>query len=219
MVAPAPVFCRRHHQPRKLPLARIRPGRPAPAMGLRTGTGHKRQIHYTLTLARPGSYFPKCNFRKTGERHRCGPPFPSRRVLDFLHAQPSQADVRRSPLSNQLSSSLINGAADIRGLFFPLEPPPFPTESFLRVPETPPFSCLAGFSCGTLMLEIAITLIGGFALGYGVREWAFRRDYSQQSVKRSSSGMAGECTPKRFGLRACTHKSRLFGKGFRPIAS
>ena len=27
------VFCRRRHQPRRPPLARIRPGRPAPAMG------------------------------------------------------------------------------------------------------------------------------------------------------------------------------------------
>jgi hypothetical protein len=26
-----------------------------------------------------------------------------------------------------------------------------------------------------LMLEIAISLIVGFALGYGVREWVFRR--------------------------------------------
>jgi hypothetical protein len=43
---------------------------------------------------------------------------------------------------------------------------------------------LAGFSCGTLMLEIAITLIVGFALGYGVREWAFRRDHSQQRRRR-----------------------------------
>jgi len=33
-----------------------------------------------------------------------------------------------------------------------------------------------------VMLEIAITLIGGFALGYGVREWAFRRDHSQQKT-------------------------------------
>jgi hypothetical protein len=27
------VFCRRRHQPRRPPLAKIRPGRPAPAMG------------------------------------------------------------------------------------------------------------------------------------------------------------------------------------------
>jgi hypothetical protein len=33
----APVFCRRRHQPRKPPLAKIRPGRPAPAMGAGTG--------------------------------------------------------------------------------------------------------------------------------------------------------------------------------------
>jgi len=60
------------------------------------------------------------------------------------------------------------------------------------------------------MLEIAITLIVGFALGYGVREWAFRRDHSQQRRRRPfwgearsggrlaqiSSGMAGECTAK-----------------------
>jgi hypothetical protein len=32
------------------------------------------------------------------------------------------------------------------------------------------------------MLEIAISLIVGFALGYGVREWAFRQDRSQQGV-------------------------------------
>jgi hypothetical protein len=63
---------------------------------------------------------------------------------------------------------------------------PFPhgKASYLRVPEIPPFSCLAAFSCGTLMLEIAISLILGLALGYGVREWAFRRDHSQQRRRR-----------------------------------
>jgi hypothetical protein len=33
------IFCRRRHQPRRPPLAKIRPGRPAPAMG--PGTGDK----------------------------------------------------------------------------------------------------------------------------------------------------------------------------------
>ena len=55
----------------------------------------------------------------------------------------------------------------------------------MRVRETPPRSDpRAGFSCGTLMLEIAISLIVGFALGYGVREWAFRQDRSQQRRRR-----------------------------------
>src|SRR5262249_49535510 len=31
------IFCRRRHQPRRPPLAKIRPGRPAPAMGAGTG--------------------------------------------------------------------------------------------------------------------------------------------------------------------------------------
>jgi hypothetical protein len=34
------------------------------------------------------------------------------------------------------------------------------------------------------MLEIAITLIVGFVLGYGVREWASRREDSQQRRRR-----------------------------------
>jgi len=34
------------------------------------------------------------------------------------------------------------------------------------------------------MLEIAISLIVGFALGYGVREWAFRQNRSQQRRRR-----------------------------------
>jgi hypothetical protein len=50
----------------------------------------------------------------------------------------------------------------------------------LRVPETPPFSCSGGALTSataksgrySVMVEIAITLIVGFALGYGVR--AFR---------------------------------------------
>jgi len=40
------------------------------------------------------------------------------------------------------------------------------------------------------MLEIAIILIVGFALGYGVREWAFRQDHSQQRRRRSFWGEA-----------------------------
>jgi hypothetical protein len=35
------IFCRRRHQPRRPPLAKIRPGRPAPAMGAGTLTGTK----------------------------------------------------------------------------------------------------------------------------------------------------------------------------------
>src|SRR5262245_56947374 len=31
------IFCRRRHQPRRPPLAKIRPGRPAPTMGSGTG--------------------------------------------------------------------------------------------------------------------------------------------------------------------------------------
>jgi len=37
----AAVFCRRRHQPRRPPLAKIRPGRPAPTMGPGTATGTK----------------------------------------------------------------------------------------------------------------------------------------------------------------------------------
>jgi len=34
------------------------------------------------------------------------------------------------------------------------------------------------------MLEIAISLIVGFALGYGVREWLLRQSRSQQRRRR-----------------------------------
>jgi len=34
------------------------------------------------------------------------------------------------------------------------------------------------------MLEIVISLMVGFALGYGVREWAFRQDRLQQRRRR-----------------------------------
>jgi hypothetical protein len=34
------------------------------------------------------------------------------------------------------------------------------------------------------MLEIVVGLIVGFALGYGVREWMFRRERSQQRRRR-----------------------------------
>jgi hypothetical protein len=55
-----------------------------------------------------------------------------------------------------------------------------------EVPENPPAlpHTRAGFGFGTrhifrrylsLMLETAIALIVGFALGYGVREWVFRQ--------------------------------------------
>jgi hypothetical protein len=33
-LAAQPIFCRRRHQPRRPPLAKIRPGKPAPAMGV-----------------------------------------------------------------------------------------------------------------------------------------------------------------------------------------
>jgi hypothetical protein len=33
------IFCRRRHQPRRAPLAKIRPGKPAPAMGAGTAAG------------------------------------------------------------------------------------------------------------------------------------------------------------------------------------
>jgi hypothetical protein len=52
------------------------------------------------------------------------------------------------------------------------------------------------------MLGIALTLIVGFALGHGVREWAFCRDHSHQrrrsEVRRGSRGRLGatsmDCT-------------------------
>jgi hypothetical protein len=34
------------------------------------------------------------------------------------------------------------------------------------------------------MLESAITLIVGFAVGYGMRDWTFRRDHSHQRRRR-----------------------------------
>jgi hypothetical protein len=34
------------------------------------------------------------------------------------------------------------------------------------------------------MLEVAMSLIVGFAIGHGGREWAFRRDDSQQRRRR-----------------------------------
>jgi len=34
------------------------------------------------------------------------------------------------------------------------------------------------------MLEIAITLIVGFALGYGIREWAFRQSHRAGQRRR-----------------------------------
>jgi hypothetical protein len=54
--------------------------------------------------------------------------------------------------------------------------------SFVR-----PKAASVGFSCAEMersMLEIAISLIVGFALGYGVREWAFRQNRSQQRRRR-----------------------------------
>jgi hypothetical protein len=42
----------------------------------------------------------------------------------------------------------------------------------------------AGFACKSVMLGIALTLIVGFALGYGVREWAFPRDHSHPRQRR-----------------------------------
>jgi hypothetical protein len=39
-------------------------------------------------------------------------------------------------------------------------------------------------SQAAVMLEIAITLIVGFALGYGVREWVFRARPSHGAGKR-----------------------------------
>jgi hypothetical protein len=41
------------------------------------------------------------------------------------------------------------------------------------------------------MLEIAITLIVGFALGYGVREWAFRILTAQD---KGDAGPSEKCT-------------------------
>src|SRR5256885_17024285 len=38
------AFVRRRHQPRRPPLAKIRPGRPAPAMGAGTGGGSNRVV-------------------------------------------------------------------------------------------------------------------------------------------------------------------------------
>jgi hypothetical protein len=43
-----------------------------------------------------------------------------------------------------------------------------------------------------VMLEIAITLILGFALGYGVREWAFRQ--SHRASDKSDAGPSEKCT-------------------------
>jgi hypothetical protein len=42
-----------------------------------------------------------------------------------------------------------------------------------------------------VMLEIAITLIVGFALGYGVREWAFRILTAQD---KGDAGPSEKCT-------------------------
>ena len=39
-----PIFCRRRHQARRPPLAKIRPGRPAPTTGAGTGEGTKVQL-------------------------------------------------------------------------------------------------------------------------------------------------------------------------------
>ena len=36
----------------------------------------------------------------------------------------------------------------------------------------------------TRMLDIGISLIVGFALGYAVREWAFRQSHAQQRRRR-----------------------------------
>ena len=42
------IFCRRHHQPRRPPLAKIRPGSPAPAMGPGPDTPKVAQTALTL---------------------------------------------------------------------------------------------------------------------------------------------------------------------------
>jgi len=45
------IFCRRRHQPRRPPLAKIRPGSPAPAMGPGTGA---ETANLLLFLTIPG---------------------------------------------------------------------------------------------------------------------------------------------------------------------
>jgi hypothetical protein len=48
------------------------------------------------------------------------------------------------------------------GYFLPWSPFLSQQKASHGFPRPPPFSCLAGFSCGTLMLQIANNLIVGF---------------------------------------------------------
>ena len=52
-IYPAPLFCRRRHQPRRPPLAKIRPGRPAPAMGPGTALGLMSAVRENEDLGDP----------------------------------------------------------------------------------------------------------------------------------------------------------------------
>src|SRR5437899_6133826 len=47
-IYPAPIFCRRRHQPRRPPLAKINPGRPAPAIGPGTATPLSEKLALNL---------------------------------------------------------------------------------------------------------------------------------------------------------------------------
>jgi hypothetical protein len=69
---------------------------------------------------------------------------------------------------------------------FQVEPPVPPCHQAVRVPETPPLVPFGRDSrTGThVMLEIVITLVVGFALGYGVREWAFRQSHRAGQRRR-----------------------------------
>jgi hypothetical protein len=49
------IFCRRRHQPRRPPLAKIRPGRPAPAVGPGTDWIVKPRLSYTAVTLVPAT--------------------------------------------------------------------------------------------------------------------------------------------------------------------
>ena len=51
------------------------------------------------------------------------------------------------------------------------------------------------------MLEIAIILIVGFALGYGVREWVSRRRHQAERQRRALGGQLPSGSP--FGQSTC----------------
>jgi hypothetical protein len=66
------------------------------------------------------------------------------------------------------------------GYFLPWSPLPFPTESFSRVPETPAILLFGGVLVWNANAANCKQPDRRLPLGYEAREWAFRRDRSQQ---------------------------------------